>query len=335
MDHKKTSEDHPEGIRNLSDPPSDNGEEFLLVTLSQVQFANSVVAAGPAFYLARLKRMISLGNNETMSLVEFLQKDRVSDPVSDLVSQRQTQIDWLRELNAVDFKDPASILNIRLDLVKYNVGKFVLSTDSKSIFTVTPDPGAMSVEYMAILKDADVHPGLLSLEFVDKPDNLPGETAKSPGVDQPLPSLVLPIGQLLKEYTTENDVTKSDETNYIVVVDAVASAHPVWLIFDRMLVSESDQDDEYYSDNKDDEKKEGIHPDTVDLVFNGTEKNFDAAQVLPSIQDWFQLYDKLSFTQIRDSFRKTGLTGKVKAREVTAEDVSVLWNKDTSVDKNN
>ncbi|KAF5709517.1 hypothetical protein FMUND_10005 [Fusarium mundagurra] len=326
MDDRKTPEELPGDTRSVIEQLSD-GENFLLVTLSQVQFANFVVSESPSVYLAKLRAMLRPDNGQPMGLLQYLQED----PVSELISQRQTPSEWLEKLTEVDFTDPGSILDLRIDLVEYNVGEFALYTDSKDTFTISPNPGAMSVDYTPVLKDSDVHPGLLSLEFVDGSDNLSvpehDETAKSSGVNQPLPSLVLPIGQLSKGYTTESGLKVSDETNYVLVVDAVASAHPVWLIFDRMLVFEDDEDD------KDDEK-EDIHPDTVDLVFNGTEKNFDAAQVLPSIQDWFQFYDKLSFTWIRDSFQKTGLTGKVKARVVTAEDASVLWNKDTSVDKN-
>lgn len=67
----------------------------------------------------------------------------------------------------------------------------------------------------------------------------------------------MPIGQISKGYTTESGLQVSDETKYVLVVDAVASAHPVWLIFDRMLVS------------KNDEEKEGIHLDAVDSMFRG------------------------------------------------------------------
>ncbi|KAF5650203.1 uncharacterized protein FTJAE_627 [Fusarium tjaetaba] len=328
MDDKKTPEELPGDTGSAFEQLSD-GENFLLITLPQVQVANFVVEDIPSVFLARLKAMLRPDNRKPMGLLQHLQQD----PVSELMSQRQTPREWLEKLTGVDFTDPASILDLGLELAGYKiVGEFALCTDGKDTFTVSPNPGAMSVDYTPVLEDSDAHPGLLSLEFVNGSDKQ-DKTAKSSGVNQPLPSLVMPIGQISKRYTTESGLPLSDETNYVLVVDAVASAHPVWLIFDRMLMSESDQDDEYYRDNKGGEEKEGIHPDTVDLLFNGSEKNFDAAQVLPSIQDWFQLYDKLSFTQIRDSFRKTGLTGKVKARVVTAEDASVLWNKDPSVDK--
>ncbi|KAF5576223.1 hypothetical protein FPCIR_12710 [Fusarium pseudocircinatum] len=287
--------------------------------------------------------MILPNNTPNTNLLEFLQKDVASDPISDLVSQRQTPRDWLKKLTTVDFTDPASILNLRFDLVEYNVGEFILCTNSKNTFSISPEPAPLSVDYTAIQKDSDVHPGLMALEFVDSSDDPSGSehggTAKSSGVDQPLPSLVLPIGQLLKGYTAESGIKDSDETNYVLVVDAVASAHPVWLVFDRTaedVLKEGEDDDNNDNDNGDgDDGEEGeIHPDTAELVFDRTEKNFDAALVLPSIQDWFQSYENLSLTQILDSFRKTGLTGKVKAREVTAEDASLLWNKDSSVDKN-
>ncbi|KAF5688026.1 hypothetical protein FCIRC_2097 [Fusarium circinatum] len=310
MDDKKTAEERPEDTRIVVEQLSD-------------------FPALPSIYLAKLRARMRPEHDRPMTLLQYLE----NDPVKNLTTQHQTPKKWLENLTTVDFRDPTSIVNLQFDLAEYNVGNIILCTNGKDDFAVSPYPGAMTADDTPALKDSDIHPGLLSLEFVDNSDNLsvaePGESAKSSEIGQPLPSLVMPIGHLLKGYITESGITDLDDTNYVLVVDAVAPAHPVWLIFDRNakdMFEEEEEDEE--EDNRD------IHPDTVELVFDGTEKNFDAAQVLPSIQDWFQSYENLSLTRIRDSFRKTGLTGKIKAREVTAEDASVLWNKDTTVDKN-
>ncbi|KAF5597705.1 uncharacterized protein FSUBG_8355 [Fusarium subglutinans] len=319
MDDKKTPEERPEDIGSVVEQLPD-------------------FSAFPSLYLTQLRVTMRPEHGQPMTLLQYLEKD----PVKKLTTQHQTPKKWLENLTTVDFRDPNSIINLQFDLAEYNVGNIILCTNGKDAFAVSPYPGAMTVDDTPALKDSDVHPGLLSLEFVDDPENLsvsePGESAKSSEIGQPLPSLVMPIGHFLKGYITESGIMDLDDTNYVLVVDAVASAHPVWLIFDRNAKDmfeeeeEDDKEDKKGGDGKDNNKD--IHPDTVELVFDGTERNFDAAQVLPSIQDWFESYENLSVTQIRDSFRKTGLTGKIKAREVTAGDASVLWNKDTTADKN-
>jgi hypothetical protein len=320
MDAKKISDERSEETRNVVDQPLD-GERFPLITLPQVPFANFVIPVPPGFYVMKLREQISEDDRKDVSLAQFLQKASELD----LVSPRQTPKEWLQKLTTVDFADPASIIDLRFDLVEDNVEDFDLVTNGEDTFTISSYPGALGMDDTPVLEHSDVHPGLLSLEFVNGSGTLPvsehDETAKSSGVDRPLPSLVLPIGQLQKGYTTKSGISDSDDTNYVLVVDAVATAHPVWLIFNRNAGNLS-------------EERGYINPATANLVFNGTEKNYDAAQVLPSIQDWLQSYGKLSFIQLLDSFRKTGMTGEVRARRVTAVDAAVLWNKDTAMVEN-
>ncbi|KAF4944181.1 hypothetical protein FGADI_12894 [Fusarium gaditjirri] len=251
----------------------------------------------------------------------------------DIVSPRQTPKEWLQKLTTVDYADPSAVINLRLALVINNVAEFDLVTDDEGSFSVSPFPGALTVEDTKPKKDTvftsyvpSDHPGLLCLEFASQSGILAvfhhGETIKPSAAGLSLPSLVLPIGQLRHRYKTKSGASYSVDTDYVIVVDAVAAAHPVWVIFDRNAGNLL-------------EERGYINPETVKVVFSGTEKNFDAAQVLPSIHDWTQSYGTLSLSQIRDAFQKTGITGEVRARNVTSGDIPAAWNKFSSFDENN
>lgn len=84
MDDRKTPEELPGDTRSAIEQLSD-GENFLLITLPQVQAANFVVEDFPSVYLARLRAILRPDHGKPMSLLQHLQQD----PVSDLISQRQ------------------------------------------------------------------------------------------------------------------------------------------------------------------------------------------------------------------------------------------------------
>ncbi|KAF5709524.1 hypothetical protein FMUND_10012 [Fusarium mundagurra] len=252
----------------------------------------------PAKYLERLKSMLNYTGG---------------GGVDDLLTQRQTPEEWLGALTKLNFADPASALNIRMDLVEYNVGRFILCT-GKDAFTVSPDPGAMSVEETPGDDRDSLHEGLLTLEFFRRSKARPApadeKARESSPAGQPLPSVILPIGRLCKGYTTESGIEHLDETDYVLVVDAITPGHPVWLIWDRLA---SHEHEIYY-----------VHPDERAPVFKGVEKNFDAAQIFPSIKDWLESYGNLDFNQLEESIKATGLIGFVKAKEVALAYVTEL-----------
>ncbi|KAF4439236.1 hypothetical protein FACUT_4313 [Fusarium acutatum] len=135
---------------------------------------------------------------------------------------------------------------------------------------------------------------------------------ESSPVGQPLPSVVLTLGRLCKGYTTESGILDTHETDYILVVDAITPGHPVWLIWDR-LASHEHEHGIYY-----------VHPDERVPVFKEVKKNFDAAQILPSINDWFESYENLDFAQCEESIKATCITGAVQAKESLLSEAEML-----------
>lgn len=261
--------------------------------------------------------MLKNGTGEGSSLVE-------------MTAPCQTPKEWLQSLTTVDFSDPSAVVNLRMDLATNNVPHFDLVTNGEPAFTVTSFPGIMTVDDVPPTKPSAFssyvpsdHLGLLCLEFTSQSNIFAalheGETPKPSAAGLPLPSIVLPIGQLRRRHKDTAGIYSID-TEYVLVVDAVADAHPIWLIFDRYIRSHEDPGSY-------------IKPNIVEPVFSGTEKNFDAAQVLPNIQDWIQSYGNLDLAQIRDSFQQTGVTGEIRARNVTFGDLPASWNRVTSVDE--
>ncbi|KAF5538321.1 hypothetical protein FNAPI_11153 [Fusarium napiforme] len=264
--------------------------------------------------------------------LKMLKKETGEDrSVLDMIAPRQTSKEWLQSLTMVDFADPSAVVSLLLDLATNNVPHFDLVTNSDPAFTVTSLPGVMTVEdtppgaptVFSSYVPSD-HPGLLCLEFTSQSSIFAaldeGETPKPSAACIPLPSVVLPIGQLRKRYKNTAGIPYSVDTEYVLVVDAVADEHPLWLIFDRRI--RSHEEDGAY-----------VKPHMAPLVFNGTERNFDAAQVLPSVQDWIKSYGTLDLAQLRDSFQRTGMTGEIRARNVTFADLPATWRRVTSVEE--
>ncbi|KAF5650205.1 uncharacterized protein FTJAE_629 [Fusarium tjaetaba] len=234
--------------------------------------------------------------------LEMLKKETGEDrSLLDMIAPRQTPKEWLQSLTMVDFADPSAVVSLLLDLATNNVPHFDLVTNINRQFSL-PVPSA--------------HPGLLCLEFTSQSSIFAaldeGETPKPSAACIPLPSVVLPIGQLQKRYKNTGGIPYSVDTEYVLVVDAIADKNPLWLIFDRRI--RSHEEDGAY-----------VKPHMVPLVFSRTERNFDAAQVLPSVQDWIKSYGTLDLAQIRDSFQQTGMTGEIRARNVTSADLPASW----------
>ncbi|KAF5576225.1 hypothetical protein FPCIR_12712 [Fusarium pseudocircinatum] len=268
-----------------------------------------------------------LENARRAAYFEMLKKEAGEGSLVDMIAPRQTPKEWLQSLTLVDFAAPSAVISLRLDLATNKVAHFDLVTDGEAAITVTPLPGVLTVDDMPP-KDGEAlsssyvpsdHVGLLCLEFPSRSrifDSMhQGEPPKPSAAGLPLPSVVLPIGRLRNRYKGQTGIYSID-TDYVLVVDAVADAHPLWLIFDRKI--RNHEEDEAY-----------VKPETVKLVFSGTERNFDASQVIPSVQDWIRSYGSLDFTQIRDSCQQTGITGEVRARNITFRDLPASWNRVT------
>ncbi|KAF5711400.1 hypothetical protein FGLOB1_5027 [Fusarium globosum] len=299
---------------------SDDGDEEIEVLIEDDDLFSGYPRHVPDDPLEIARRaacfeMLKNGTGEGSSLV-------------DMMAPRQTPKEWLQSLTTVDFADPSAIVSLRLDLATNNVAHFDLVTDGEAALTVTPLPGALTVDDIPPKDDEALfssyvpsdHPGLLRLEYAREKDIFAvyglHEPPKPSAAGLPLPSVVLPIGRLRNRYKDKAGIYSID-TDYVLVVDAVADEHPLWLIFDRKI--RSHEEDGAYG-----------RPETVKLLFSGTEKNFDAAQVLPSIQDWIRSYGSLDLTQLRDSFQRTGITGEIRARNVTFGDLPASWNRVTS-----
>ncbi|KAF5568323.1 hypothetical protein FPHYL_2861 [Fusarium phyllophilum] len=328
MDAKTTSDDGDEEIEILiedsdSEYPRYVPDDPVEDARRAAYFEMLKKGTGEVSSMAEVKKTSNEGTQDNEVLVEH---SDIFDEYSEFCTPRNEPFD-----DDPEEDDPSAVVSLHLDLATNNVPHFDLVTNSEPAFTVTSFPGVMTVEDTPPRKLTDFssyvpsdHPGLLCLEFTSQSSIFAalheGETPKPSAAGIPLPSVVLPIGQLRRRYKDTAGIPYSVDTEYVLVVDAVADEHSLWLIFDRCI--RSHEEDGAYDE-----------PNVVPLVFKGTQKNFDAAQVLPSIQDWIQSYGTLDLVQIRDSFQRTGITGEIRARNVTFADLPASWNRATSVDE--
>ncbi|KAF5568324.1 hypothetical protein FPHYL_2862 [Fusarium phyllophilum] len=207
----------------------------------------------------------------------------------DIETPLQLPTEWLQKLTSANFADPVDINNLSYALTADHVDDFHLVAIDGVIFTVSAFPEALSF------------PCLISL--------LAWSTAN------PNPYLLwLPIGQLQKKFVGVGGIPDLIDTDYILVVDAAGTSHAVWLIYDR-----------YQRFDK--EFKDVADPKITPLVFVELGKNFDAAQVFPSVKDWIEAYGKVSETKFQESLKKTGMVGEVRVMNATREDLAALENK--------
>ncbi|KAG5746561.1 hypothetical protein H9Q72_005458 [Fusarium xylarioides] len=267
-------------------------------------------------------RNLEIETNKDKSLTKFLERASLGDTASPRLSPKE----WLEQLTMVDFSNHVAITHHRFGLVTDLLGRFDLVTDDDmDTFAVAPYPGALSTEELLLsrrrsspqvmLENLDPHPSLVSLQIGDAPSIYPifeTPTIVVPSVSgQPLPSLVLPVGQLQKK----SDAKKSNvylDTDYVLVIDAVTAEHPVWLVYDRNPLDDMGE-------------RERVNPDQQPLVFKGVGKNFDAVQIFPSIQGWIDSYENPDPKVFQDAIKKTGIIAPVKAAELTLADAAKLF----------
>ncbi|KAH7260750.1 uncharacterized protein BKA55DRAFT_686331 [Fusarium redolens] len=291
--------------------------------ISDERFAEIRKAVGPPFAVppSEYMRNLEVETKKDNSLTKFLERASTVDTESPRLSPKK----WLEQLTIVDFSDHVAISDHRFGLGTDFFGKFDLVTDDMNTFAIAPYPGALSTEELPLpqhssspdtsFDDNDPHPSLLSLQIGGQHAIHPAletPTTVIPSVSgQPLPSLVLPVGKLQKRSNAKTNNVFLD-TDYVLVIDAVATEHPVWLIYDR---------------NPRDDLGErcSVDPDQQPLVFKGVGKNFDAAQVFPGIQYWIKSYGNLDFTGFQEAVKKTGIIAPVKATELTLSDAAKLF----------
>lgn len=90
------------------------------------------------------------------------------------------------------------------------------------------------------------------------------------GTGDSLPTLVLTVGQVMERRKDKTSTSSLEPTEYVLVIDAVAPGHPVWLIYNRNSID--DIGEPITADPAD--------PDTP-LAFKCIGHNFDAAQIFP------------------------------------------------------
>ncbi|RKL28998.1 hypothetical protein BFJ72_g12222 [Fusarium proliferatum] len=273
----------------------------------------------PDEYLAKLK--YETGSDEMLD--QFLEKacefGRAKLPYS--------AKEWLQRLHRKDFRNAAAISKHHFALTLYNVHRFDLGTDGEHTFAVETDPGALLTQEAALPPlspsadiesgDYHVHPAFISLQKIESsPSRLgpePSNTGTLTASGKQVPSLVMPIGQLQMKSKKETDEGFVD-TEHVLVVDATQTNHPVWLIYDR---------------NAEDDLGEPrtVDPDKRPLVFKELGKNFDAMQVLPSLQWWLLYYEKLDFAHMLKGMKSTGITGPIQARELALSEAEKILGK--------
>ncbi|KAF4944514.1 hypothetical protein FGADI_12632 [Fusarium gaditjirri] len=270
----------------------------------------------PDEYMARLKR--ETGSEDMLD--QFLQKACKLDREL----QRPSAEERLKQLTAVDFTDVAAISKHHFALTIDMVGRFDLGTDGEDAFAIATNSEALWTEEFLCSPstsrstdpdDRFAHPALISLNkgevsrshLGSEPSNTGTVTASA----KPLPSLVMPIGQLQKKPKAKTNDFFLD-TDYVLVIDAVTTSNPVWLIYDRNA-----QDDLG--------ERRIVHPDKQPLVFKGLRKNLDAMQVFSSVQQWLDSYGNLDFAQMQKAMQETSITGPVKAQEIAISETDKLF----------
>ncbi|CCT64934.1 uncharacterized protein FFUJ_03799 [Fusarium fujikuroi IMI 58289] len=197
--------------------------------------------------IIQIKEKLAGTNN---SLIPFL--ERVS--AIDIVSPLQSPKEWLQKLSVANFADSVGITNLSYALTADNMDDFDLVTDSEVTFTVCAFPGALSL-HPEPTKKPSAHSALVSLS-IELED--PSTPRLGHCHSQPLPSLVLPIGQLQKVFMTARGIPRYIDIDYILVVDAAGTSHAVWLIYDRY--------------QRFDEFKDVTDPKRAPLVFSSWER---------------------------------------------------------------
>ncbi|KAF5709515.1 hypothetical protein FMUND_10003 [Fusarium mundagurra] len=282
----------------------------------------------------------AVGNPSTMSPDEYsakLKHETGSDEILEQFLEKACKLGrqttpylaetWLQRLYTMEFRDVAAISKHHFALTLYRVRRFDLGTDGEDTFAVRTDPDALLTQEATLpplSPSADIesgdyhaHPALISLQKGDvslpHPDPEPSKTNTVTASGTSLPSLVMPIGQLQKKSMEEDDDDYVD-TDYFLAIDATKTNHPVWLIYDR-------------NPRHDLGERHIVDPDKQPLVFKELGKNFDAMQVLPSLQWWLMYYGRLDFAHMLKVMRATGITGPVQAKELALSEAKKILSK--------
>ncbi|KAL9570146.1 hypothetical protein ACKAV7_005654 [Fusarium commune] len=195
---------------------------------------------------------------------------------------RQSPKEWLEELATTDFVNVRAVCSLDLDLVVNNISYFDLVNNDEATYTMAPYPDVLGHGQPI---DSDFHPILLSL----KTSALHG-TRKD------------------KTYTSSLELTE-----YVLIIDAVAPGHPVWLIYNRNTID----------DISEPITVEPADPDTP-LTFKCIGHNFDAAQIFPTVNNWIQSYGNVDRTKFEESIKATCITGAVEAKELLLAETEEL-----------
>ncbi|KAF5627423.1 hypothetical protein F52700_8348 [Fusarium sp. NRRL 52700] len=318
MDATELSDDRVMEIQKAVGRPS-TSKPSLPSTLCEPHSADPVTLVSPDEYLAKLKHEI--GSEELLD--QFLEKSCRLHREERRVSAEE----WLKQLTAVDFRDVATISEHHFALTLYKVGRFDLGTNGVDTFAVAGYSGALytqEAELPPLSPSVDIesgnyhaHPSLISLHkgevSLSHPGPVPSETGAVTASRNPLPSLVMPIGQLQKKSKEEDDDDYVN-TDYVLVIDATKPNHPVWLIYER---------------NAEDDLGEphAVHPDEQPLVFKELGKNFDAMQVFPGIQEWLDSWEDIDFAHMLKVMQAIGSTGPIQAKEIALSEAQKLVSK--------
>ncbi|KAF5578892.1 hypothetical protein FPANT_9818 [Fusarium pseudoanthophilum] len=205
---------------------------------------------------------------------------------------------------------PVDINSLSYALTSDNVDDFDLVTMNGVFFTVSAFPETLSM-HPEPNKKPSTHSALVSLG-IEPVSHITSCLEKDQS--QPLPSLVLPTGQLQRRFAGVFGIPDLIDNDYFLVVDAAETSHAVWLIYDRYQ-----RFDKEFNDVAD--------PKITPLVFVELGKNFDPAQVFPSVKDWLEAYGKVSEANFQESVMKTGMVGEVRVMHTTREDLATLKSK--------
>ncbi|KAF5538322.1 hypothetical protein FNAPI_11154 [Fusarium napiforme] len=276
MDATELTDDRFAEIKDAVGNPFDNGDPY---------------GMSPDEYMAKLQT--ETGSDDVLD--QYLQKASRLDSEPERASAEE----WLKQLTAVDFEDIGAISSHRFTLTIDEVGRFNLGNNGEDAFAVATYPGAILPEDLdpdrKYSGDYYPHTAFISLHMGKVSHSQLGPKSSKAATLAPsgqAPFLVLPIGQLQKKPKGLED-DDFESTDYVLVIDAVTTSHPVWLIYDR---------------NAEDDLGEShpVHPDKRPLVFKELEKNFYAMQMLKDM-------------------RATGVAGPIMPKEIAISEAEKLF----------
>ncbi|KAI7771813.1 hypothetical protein LZL87_006089 [Fusarium oxysporum] len=212
---------------------------------------------------------------------------------------RQSPKEWLEELATTDFVNVRAVCSLDLDLVVNNISYFDLVNNDEATYTMAPYPDVLGHGQPI---DSDFHPILLSLK-----------TSALHGTVDSLLTLVFTVGQVMEQRKDKTYTSSLELTEYVLIIDAVAPGHPVWLIYNRNTID----------DISEPITVEPADPDTP-LTFKCIGHNFDAAQIFPTVNNWIQSYGNVDRTKFEESIKATCITGAVEAKELLLAETEEL-----------